>query len=144
MPSFSELSSSAEERWQPEEGGEYTTVVVECRVGETSNEYPKIGLWVEVITGEDSGERFWDNTYFSANGRANNMAFAKLAAANPKMDTAYWDKDPDEVEIERALMGSKMKVRTTYDENDRDPSRPWLRCTYIPLDDSAVGGGIEF
>ena len=50
MPSFSELSSSAEERWQPEEGGEYTTVVVECRVGETSNEYPKIGLWHEDIT----------------------------------------------------------------------------------------------
>ena len=133
MPSFSELRSSAEERWQPEEGGEYTTVVVECRVGETANGYPSVSLWHEVIGGQDSGERFWDNTYFSANGRANSMAFTKLGAANSQVSEDFWAKDPEEVAIETALMGSKLKVRTTFDENDRNPERPWLRCTYMPI-----------
>ena len=77
MPSFSDLRSSAEERWQPEEGAEYTTVVVECRVGETANGYPSVSLWHEVVGGEDSGERFWDNTYFSSTGRDNSMAVTK-------------------------------------------------------------------
>jgi len=35
MPSFSNLRSSAQERWQPEEGGQYTVVVVEVRNGAT-------------------------------------------------------------------------------------------------------------
>ena len=133
MPSFSSLRSSAEERWQPEEGGEYTTVIVECRVGETANGYPSVSLWHEVVGGDDSGERFWDNTYFSANGRANSMAFTKLEAASKEVNEAFWAKDPDGVAIETALMGSKMKVLTTFDENDRNPERPWLRCTYIAL-----------
>jgi|TARA_R100000315_G_C5182366_1_gene105834 hypothetical protein len=136
MPSFSDLRSSAEERWQPEEGGEYTTVIVECRVGETANGFPSVSLWHEVVGGEDSGERFWDNTYFSANGRANAMAFAKLEAATSVANEAFWAKDPDEMEVERALMGAKLKVRTTFDENDRDPQRPWLRCTYMALNET--------
>jgi len=64
MPSFSDLRSGAEERWQPEEGGQYTVIVVECRNGETRNGYPSVNLWLEVVGEQDSGERFWDGTYF--------------------------------------------------------------------------------
>jgi hypothetical protein len=136
MPSFSSLASTAQERWQPEEGGEYTVIVVEVRNGETRNGYPSINMWLENISGEDSGERFWDGTYFSANGTANNMAFAKLRAASDKLSKEFWDTDPDETQIESILMGAKFKVQTTYEEN-RDGDRPWLRCTYMPIKDSA-------
>ena len=137
MPSFSELYSGAEERWQPEEGGEYTTIVVECRVGETQNGYPSINLWLEVVNGPDSGERFWDGTYLSANKRANSMAFAKLEAASAVLNETFFAGDPSDAEIEQALMGCKMKLQTTYEHNDRDPERPWLRCVYMPLSDAS-------
>jgi hypothetical protein len=137
MPSFSDLRSGAEERWQPEEGGQYTVIVVECRNGETRNGYPSVNLWLEVVGEQDSGERFWDGTYFSANKRANSMAFAKLQAANSNLDEPFWAKDPDDVAIQNALMGSKFKVQTTFEEN-RDGDRPWLRCTYIPIEDQKV------
>ena len=137
MPSFSNLRSEAQERWQPEEGGEYTVVVVEVRNGETRNGYPSVNLWLEVIGGQDSGERFWDGTYFSANGRANAMAFAKLEAASSVLNETFWASDPDAVRIESALMGAKFKVRTTFEEN-QDGDRPWLRCTYIAIDNGAV------
>ncbi len=137
MPSFSNLRSEAQERWQPEEGGVYTVIVVECRNGETKNGYPSINLWLEIVDGTDSGERFWDGTYFSANNRANSMAFAKLNAANTSLDDAFWAKDPDETAIESALMGSTFKVQTTFEEN-RDGDRPWLRCTYIPVENTPV------
>ncbi len=51
MPSFSNLRSEAQERWQPEEGGVYTVIVVECRNGETKNGYPSINLWLEIVDG---------------------------------------------------------------------------------------------
>ena len=137
MPSFSDLHSGAEERWQPEEGGQYTVIVVECRNGETRNGYPSVNLWLEVIGEQDAGERFWDGTYFSANKRANSMAFAKLGAANSNLDETFWAKDPDDTVIQNALMGSKFKVQTTFEEN-RDGDRPWLRCTYIPIEDKPV------
>ena len=130
MPSFSNLRADAQERWSPEEGGEYTVVVVEVRNGETKNGYPSVNLWLEVIDGQDSGERFWDGTYFSANGRANAMAFAKLEAASTNLNEAFWGRDPEAEEIERNLMGAKLKVRTTFEEN-KDGGDPWLRCTYV-------------
>ena len=133
MPSFSNLRADAQERWRPEEGGEYTVVVVEVRNGETRNGYPSVNLWLEVIDGQDNGERFWDGTYFSANGRANAMAFAKLEAANSSLNDAFWAQDPSEVAIETALMGAKFKVRTTFEDNS-DGGDPWLRCTYIGVD----------
>jgi len=138
MPSFSNLRSTAQERWQPEEGSVYTVVVVEVRNGETRNGYPSVNLWLEIIgSSPDVGERFWDGTYFSANSRANSMAFAKLEAANADLSETFWAKDPDETAIESILMGSKFKVQTTFEEN-RDGDRPWLRCTYIPADDNGV------
>jgi hypothetical protein len=137
MPSFSNLRAGAQERWKPEEGSEYTVVVVEVRNGETRNGYPSVNLWLEVIGGEDSGERFWDGTYFSANSRANAMAFAKLEAASPVLTEAFWASDPDETRIESTLMGAKLKVRTTFEEN-QDGGDPWLRCTYIAVDNGAV------
>jgi hypothetical protein len=143
MASFSELRASAGERWQPEEGGEYTTLIVEVRIGETAKGNPKIGLWHEVVGGEDSGERFWDNIFFSASSTANNMAFAKIEAACPTANETFFNGDPDETEIERKLMGSKMKVRTTYDENDRDKDRPWLRAIYMATEDQADSDTIE-
>lgn len=130
MPSFSELRSTAQGRWEPEEGSEYTVIVVEVRNGETKKGYPSVNLWLEVIGGEDSGERFWDATYFSASDQANNMAFAKLEAANPALNEAFWAKDATPEDVERALMGAKFKARTTYEEN-LDGDRPWLRCTYM-------------
>ena len=134
MPSFSNLRAEAQERWAPEEGGEYTVVAVEVRNGETRNGYPSVNLWLEVIDGQDSGERFWDGTYFSASKRGNAMAFAKLAAANPVLDDAFWAKDPDGVAIESALMGAKFKVQTTFEES-KDGGDPWLRCVYVPVSD---------
>tara|TARA_R100000458_G_C8277533_1_gene253094 strand:- start:4625 stop:5044 length:420 start_codon:yes stop_codon:yes gene_type:complete len=133
MPSFSNLRSSAQERWQPEEGGQYTVVVVEVRNGETKNGYPSVNLWLEVIAGPDSGERFWDGTYFSANSRANAMAFSKLEAANSSLSESFWAGDPDGTAIENVLMGSKFSVQTTFEEN-RDGDRPWLRCVYVPVE----------
>ena len=105
MPSFSQLRSSAEERWKPEEGGEYTV---------------------------------WDGTYLSASKRANNMAFAKLESASTQLNEAFWAQEPDDGSIISALMGSKLKVRTTFEVNERDPENPWLRCTYIPLEEADI------
>ena len=93
-----------------------------------------MNLWLEVIDGQDSGERFWDGTYFSASKRGNAMAFAKLQAANSSMDDAFWAGDPDGTAIETALMGAKIKVQTTFEEN-KDGGNPWLRCTYVPTSD---------
>ena len=139
MPSFSQLRASAEERWKPEEGGEYTVCAVDVRIGETKNGYPSISLWLEVIDqGPDSGERFWDGTYLSASKRANNMAFAKLESASTQLNEAFWAQEPDDGSIISALMGSKLKVRTTFEVNERDPENPWLRCTYIPLEEADI------
>lgn len=130
MPSFSNIRAEAQERWSPEEGGEYLTVVVDVRLGETQKGYPSVGLWLEVIDGPDSGERFWDNTYFSASKSGNNMSFAKLEAASDDLTEEFWAKDPDEVAIQGVLMGCKVKVQATYEPN-KDGGDPWLRCTYI-------------
>ena len=137
MPSFSEIEASAGERWQPEEGGEYTVVVVDVRKGTTQNDYPSINLWLEVVGEYDSGERFWDGTYFSASSTANGMAFAKIGAVSTSATREFFAGDPDEADIQGILMGSKFKVNTTYEANDRDPDKPWLRCPYIPLSDSS-------
>ena len=45
------------------------------------------------------------------------MAFAKLEAASSLLNEAFWGQDPDGAEIERNLMGAKLKVRTTFEEN---------------------------
>ena len=134
MPSFSNLRAEAQERWAPEEGGEYLTVVVDVRLGVTRNDYPSIGLWLEVIDGEDSGERFWDNTYFSASKAGNNMSFSKLEAVSIGLDKAFWAQDPDEDAIKHIAMGCKVKVQATYEEN-KDGGDPWLRCIYVPITD---------
>ena len=138
MPSFSNLRSEAEERWKPEEGSQYSVVVVEVRNGETKNGYPSIGLWLEVIgQTTDAGERFWDNTYFSANKRGNAMSFAKLEAVNPELNEEFWAGDPDSHVIESMIMGKTFKAQATYEDN-RDGGDPWLRCTYIPAESKEI------
>ena len=143
MPSFSELYESAGERWKPEEGGVYTVCVVEARKGETQNGYPSVNLWLEVVGGESNGERFWDATFFSASGVANGMAFAKLEAVSPTTNEAVWKGNPDLGQIEGAMMGAKFKTQTTYETNQRDPEKPWLRCTYLPISDSSSSDVID-
>lgn len=144
MGFHSKARQTASSRWEPAEGGEYTVTVVEVRERETKSGFPSYGLWLEVVSdGDGNGERFWDNTFFSANDRANGMSYAKLEAASPHLNEAFWAGDPSSLDIERALMGSVFIARCTYDENDRDPDRPWLRCTYIPSDDVSTSDTID-
>ena len=134
MGFHSKARQEASEFFTPEEGADYKVVVVEVREKETAAGYPAYGMWLEILEGDGQGERFWDNVFFSANNRANAMSYNKLEAACPTMNDTFWDKDPNFGEIEKALMGSTFTASITYDENDKDPSRPWLRCTYIPSD----------
>lgn len=136
--------AEASQYFEPEEGGEYKVVVVEVREKTTTAGFPGYSLWLEILDdGPGKGERFWDGIYFSKNNRANGMSYAKLEAASPLINDEFWARDPEFEDIEKALMGSTFSVLVTYDENDRDPAKPWLRCTYIPSDSAGPGDVLD-
>ncbi len=129
MPSYKDLHAGRKEEFPPE-GWVGPVICIGARVSETAKKYPAFGMQLQVTSGPDIEEQFWDNTYLSANGRWNDQQFTKLEAAG--IEPSFWDSDPSDAEVEKKMTGLKVNVRASWDPNESDPSSPWLRCTYIP------------
>ena len=138
---FKDLVENREGEFPPE-GWEGTVICVDANYRQTKNGFPSYGLLLQVVGGEDNEKTFFDNVYFSGNARFNDQSFVKLEAAGVEAD--YWKTDPDEENaVPNKLVGLKFNLRATWDPNEDDASRPWLRCTYYPIDGAAAPVGSE-
>lgn len=101
------------ERWEPPAGESFKVEVKEVRTDENNDGTPRWGVWVEVISGEHKGKRFWKNIKFSLEWDfINKMAVDALEGFGLSSDFLASDPEPEAVAL--ALTGKKAVITAGY------------------------------
>jgi len=117
--------------WSPASGS-YRVGVVKVNAGTTkTNKDPRIGVWLEILEGDDQGKRWWENiTLFADNPAAAAVNIGKLIAMGVEEDTIYALNDAEA--IAPLLEGWVGMAKVERKPNPRNPEDPYVNTYFSP------------
>ncbi len=122
-------SSNFDNSWRPAPNN-YRVQVVRTNHGKTTKGDPRIGLWLEITEGPDSGKRWWDNiTLFENNPGAAAINFGKLLAMG--VDERTIAALNDVAAIAPLLDGWSGPVRVEHKANSGKPDDPYINTYFV-------------
>lgn len=128
-------ASSYDNSWRPPENS-YRARVVQTNHGKTKKgNDPRIGVWLEIVEGPESGKRWWDNiTLFADNPQASAINFGKLLAMG--VDERTIEALNDVAAIAPLLDSWEGMVKVVHKANPNNPDDPYIN-TYFLADEAA-------